>query len=123
MSTKITVPEAIDLFRQIQKRDKFFEMIRFNVQEEVGKYFTMKKGSNLLLTLLTQKSNFSALLPPFFQLSNVRTSCQYPQFGKISETRSISELLMITDGSLRLLTDYVNHRVQEETLVLSKIPR
>jgi len=40
MNIEITVPEVIDFFKQIQKRDKFFEMIRFNVQEEVGKYLT-----------------------------------------------------------------------------------
>lgn len=40
MNVEITVPEVLDLFKQIQKRDKFFEMIRFNVQEEVGKYLT-----------------------------------------------------------------------------------
>jgi len=40
MNVEISVPEVIDFFKQIQKRDKFFGMIRFNVQEEVGKYLT-----------------------------------------------------------------------------------
>lgn len=40
MNLEITVPEVIDFFKQIQKQEKFFEMIRFNVQEEVGKYLT-----------------------------------------------------------------------------------
>jgi len=40
MNVEITVPEVVDLFKQIQKREKFFEMIRYNVQEEVGKSLT-----------------------------------------------------------------------------------
>ncbi len=40
MNVEINVPEVIDFFKQIQKREKFFEMIRYNVQEEVGKYLS-----------------------------------------------------------------------------------
>ena len=40
MNIEITVPEVVDFFKQIQRREKFFEMIRFNVQEEVGKYLS-----------------------------------------------------------------------------------
>jgi putative transposase len=40
MNVEISVPEVVDLFKQLQKREKFFEMIRYNVQEEVGKYLS-----------------------------------------------------------------------------------
>ena len=47
MNIEITVPEVVDFFKQIQKREKFFEMIRFNVQEEVGKYLSQLMGLEL----------------------------------------------------------------------------
>jgi putative transposase len=40
MNVEMSVTEAVDFFKQIQKKEKIFEMIRFNVQEEVGKYLT-----------------------------------------------------------------------------------
>jgi len=40
MNVEISVPEMVDLFKQLQRREKFFEMIRYNVQEEVGKYLS-----------------------------------------------------------------------------------
>ena len=40
MNAELSVTEAVDFFKQIQKKEKIFEMIRFNVQEEVGKYLT-----------------------------------------------------------------------------------
>jgi len=48
MNVEISVTEAADFFKQIQKKEKIFEMIRFNVQEEVGKYLT--KLMNLEMT-------------------------------------------------------------------------
>jgi putative transposase len=47
MNIKITVPEVFDFLRKIQKREKFFEMIWFNVQEEVGKYLSKVMGLEL----------------------------------------------------------------------------
>lgn len=47
MNIEITVPEVVEFFKQIQKREKFFEMIRFNVQEEVGKYLSKLMGLEL----------------------------------------------------------------------------
>lgn len=32
MNVEISVTEAVDFFKQIQKKEKIFEMIRFNVQ-------------------------------------------------------------------------------------------
>jgi putative transposase len=41
MDIKINVPEVVALFKEIQEsRERFFEMIRFNVQEEVGNYLS-----------------------------------------------------------------------------------
>ena len=40
MNVEISVPEMVDLFKQLQRRETFFEMIRYNVQEEVGKYLS-----------------------------------------------------------------------------------
>jgi putative transposase len=40
MKVEISVPEVVDFFKQIQKGENIFEMIRFNVQEEVGKYLS-----------------------------------------------------------------------------------
>ena len=40
MNVEISIPEVVDLFKQPQKREEFFEMIRYNIQEEVGKYFS-----------------------------------------------------------------------------------
>lgn len=47
MNVELSVTEAIDFFKQIQKKEKIFEMIRFNVQEEVGKYLTQLMGMEL----------------------------------------------------------------------------
>ena len=41
MQVDVSVPEVIHLFKEIQKnREGFFEMIRFNVREEVGHYLS-----------------------------------------------------------------------------------
>ena len=41
MQVEISVPEVIEVFKEIQTTpEKLFEMIRFNVQEEVGNYLS-----------------------------------------------------------------------------------
>jgi putative transposase len=40
MNIEISEPEVVDLFKKLQRREKFFEMIRYNIQEEVGKYLS-----------------------------------------------------------------------------------
>jgi len=41
MEIKINVPEVVTLFKELQEnREQFFEMIRFIVQEEMGKYLS-----------------------------------------------------------------------------------
>lgn len=47
MDTKITLQEVTKLFKQILKREKGFETIRFNGQEDVGEY--LPKETKILL--------------------------------------------------------------------------
>jgi putative transposase len=48
MDVKISVPEVVEFFKELQEdRNRFFEMMRFNVQEEVGKYLTRLMESEL----------------------------------------------------------------------------
>lgn len=48
MQLQITVPEAVDLFKALQETPaNFFELVRMNVQEEVGKYLTNLMGAEI----------------------------------------------------------------------------
>ena len=48
MQLKVSVPEALDLFKAIQTtRGSIFEMLRMNVQEEVGNYLSKLMGAEL----------------------------------------------------------------------------
>ena len=48
MKFEISVPEAVDLFKEIQKQPKeLFEMIRVDVKETVGQYLSSLMNAEL----------------------------------------------------------------------------
>jgi putative transposase len=48
MELKLSVPEVVDLFKAIQPtQGSIFEMVRMNVQEEVGNYLSKLMGAEL----------------------------------------------------------------------------
>ena len=57
MQVEISVPEVIEVFKEIQTTpEKLFEMIRFNVQEEVGNY--LSKVMDLELTQFLERRKY-----------------------------------------------------------------
>ena len=57
MQIEISVPEIIEVFKEIQAApEKLFEMIRFNVQEEVGNY--LNQLMNLELTQFLKRRKY-----------------------------------------------------------------
>lgn len=48
MKLEISVPEAVEIFKEIQEQpEKLFEMIRFDIKETVGQYLTAMMGAEL----------------------------------------------------------------------------
>jgi putative transposase len=60
MQVEISVPEIIEVFKEIQATpEKLFEMIRFNVQEEVGSY--LSQMMDLELTQFLKRKRYQRL--------------------------------------------------------------
>jgi len=58
MRFEISVPEAIELFKEIQKQPKqLFEMIRADVKETVGQYLTSLMNAELTHFLVENTMN------------------------------------------------------------------
>jgi hypothetical protein len=48
MNVEISVPEVIEIFKEIKEQpERLFEMIRFDIQETVGKYLTAMMNAEL----------------------------------------------------------------------------
>jgi putative transposase len=48
MNIKISVPEIIEIFKEIQEQpEKLFEMIRFDIRETAGQYLTAMMNAEL----------------------------------------------------------------------------
>lgn len=75
MEVQISVPEVIQFFKEIQTApEKLFEMVRFNVQEEVGKYLT--KLMDLELTHFLKRDRYQRAPGP----SNHRNGGYHREF-------------------------------------------
>jgi len=48
MNVKISVPEVIEIFKEIQEQpERLFEMIHFDIRETVGQYLTATMNTEL----------------------------------------------------------------------------
>lgn len=48
MKVEISVPEVVNIFKEIQKQpERLFEMIRLDIRETVGKYLTAMMDAEL----------------------------------------------------------------------------
>jgi putative transposase len=75
MQVEISVPEVIEVFKEIQTTpEKLFEMIRFNVQEEVGNY--LSKVMDLELTQFLKRRKYERVKGP----SNHRNGGYHREF-------------------------------------------
>ena len=48
MKVEISIPEVVEIFKEIQEQpEKLFEMIRFDIRETVGQYLTTMMNAEL----------------------------------------------------------------------------